>query len=86
MVHSSTSSGELRPRTMVYSPDARRSRECDQSEVDGLLASGEWVRAAGIAVTFRDGPDGEPVEISRELMTEADGLEHAEGLRLFSEG
>lgn len=85
MIHSSTSSAELRRCTMVYSPDARRGRECDLSEVDGLLASGEWVQAPGISVTYIDGPDGEPLEIGRSLMTNSTAVEHEEALRLFCE-
>ena len=70
---------------MLYSPDARRVRECNLSEVDGLLASGEWVQAPGISVTYIDGPDGEPLEIGRSLMANSTAVEHEEALRLFCE-
>ena len=70
---------------LLYAKDASGVRECDLSEVDGLLASGEWVQAPGISVTYIDGPDGEPLEIGRSLMTNSTAVEHEEALRLFCE-
>lgn len=70
---------------LLYSADARRVHECESSEVDGLVATGEWVQAPGISVTYIDGPDGEPLEIGRELMTNSMAVEHDEALRLFCE-
>ena len=69
---------------LLYSPDGRQLRKCEQSEVDALLQSGAWVRAAGVDVVFQDGDDGSPVEVHRHLIA-LDTPPLANPLRLFNE-